>query len=80
MTVARLSEKRRPVTGRAYTMRELLTKARERFGADAGRLKTREELLTALGLEGGPTDEPAPEAPRPPAPLVVEDFFLPPRR
>lgn len=80
MTVDWLSEKRSAVTGRAYTMRELLTKARERFGAEAARLKTRDELLAALGLQGEPAIEPEATESTPPAPLVVEDFFLPPRR
>ncbi|MDX2013769.1 MAG: hypothetical protein SFW67_26475 [Myxococcaceae bacterium] len=34
-------------------MRELLTRARERFGSEAARYKTREELLVALGLAAG---------------------------
>jgi hypothetical protein len=68
-----------PVTDRALTMRELLTRARERFGPEAARYKTREELKAALGLgplapspEGGaPTSAAAEpgstrEAPRPP--------------
>lgn len=65
-------------------MRELLTKARERFGPDAARYKTRQELLVALGLV--PPDEPtapasAPvSAEKPVAPLVVRDFFLPPSK
>lgn len=66
-------------------MRELLTKARERFGPDAARYKTRQELLVALGLMP-PIDEPTEPAPAPaPAenpqtPLVVRDFFLPPSK
>lgn len=64
-------------------MRELLTKARERFGPDAARYKTRQELLVALGLMppiGEPT-EPAPApAEKPQTPLVVRDFFLPPSK
>ncbi|MBL8922359.1 MAG: hypothetical protein JNJ54_26140 [Myxococcaceae bacterium] len=71
-------------------MRELLTAARERFGPDAARYKTRQELLLALGLADGgePGDAPvlppatapqaAPEAPGQ-VELVVKDFFLPPR-
>lgn len=68
------------MTERGYTMRELLTKARERFGPDAVRYKTRQELLEALGLASPPTvAEPASaEVPRPP--LVVRDFFLPAKR
>ncbi|MCU0696475.1 MAG: hypothetical protein MUC96_08095 [Myxococcaceae bacterium] len=40
-------------------MRELLTRARERFGSDAARYKTREELLAALGLAPGSAVTPA---------------------
>jgi hypothetical protein len=64
-------------------MRELLTKARERFGADASRYKTRQELLEALGLSQTRDNEPAPpEAPPTPkvAPLVTRDFFLPAKK
>jgi hypothetical protein len=73
-----LSEKRTPMPGRAHTMRELLTQARERFGADAARYKTRQELLEALGLGATPTVPPqgAREA-RPSTPaLVLKDFFV----
>lgn len=65
-------------------MRELLTAARERFGADAARYKTRQELLEALGLVTGEgaAGEPGSEAPPASAPealaqpLVVRDFFV----
>lgn len=79
MTGTGLSEKRTPMPGRTYTMRELLTQARERFGADAARYKTRQELLDALGLGATPVELPPADAPRPaPQPLlVVKDFFLP---
>ncbi len=82
MTGTWLSEKRTPMPGRTYTMRELLTQARERFGADAARFKTRQELLEALGFGAAPSVSPqvAPSAPAvtPSAPsLVVKDFFLP---
>lgn len=64
-------------------MRELLTKARERFGPDAARYKTRQELLVALGL-APPVDEPSAPPPvpagKPQTPLVVRDFFLPPSK
>ena len=79
LTGTGLSEKRTPMPGRTYTMRELLTQARERFGADAARYKTRQELLDALGL--GPTplalSLPSPATPARPPTLVVKDFFLP---
>lgn len=66
-------------------MRELLTKARERFGPDAARYKTRQELLEALGLVAASVSEPpAPPVAAPSvkaaAPLVVRDFFLPPTK
>lgn len=65
-------------------MRELLTKARERFGPDAARYKTRQELLAALGLipvDSEPSVQPsAPVEQTPAQPLVVRDFFLPPSR
>jgi hypothetical protein len=72
------------VTERAYTMRELLTKARERFGPAASRYKTRQELLEALELVsvGAPAaspPEPAPDLVQAEA-LVVRDFFVPARR
>jgi hypothetical protein len=74
---------------RRRSLRELITLARERFGPDAARLKTREELEAAL-LAGPaalavpaevappPAPLPAPSAPRPlaPAVVVVRDFFL----
>lgn len=67
------------MTGRAYTMRALLTLARERFGDKANQLKTRDELMVALGFAESRTDvsPPAPEAPK--AALVVRDFFVAPR-
>lgn len=81
MTGTGLSEKRTAMPGRTYTMRELLTQARERFGADAARYKTRQELLDALGLGATPVVTPDAVAPASiPAPrpaLVVKDFFLP---
>lgn len=55
----------------AHTLRELLTLARERLGAAAAGLKTREELLAALGTrapEPARTSERAQE-------LVTRDFF-----
>jgi hypothetical protein len=65
-------------------MRELLTKARERFGPAASRYKTRQELLEALGLVSLPEPVPSPAGPAAEpvntAPLVVRDFFLPSRR
>ncbi len=65
-------------------MRELLTKARERFGPDAARYKTRQDLLGALGLipvELEPVTPPAaPLEKKPVEPLVVRDFFLPPSK
>lgn len=63
-------------------MRELLTKARERFGPDAARYKTRQELLVALGLapaEPAPAPD-VPIAPKETQPLIVRDFFLPPSK
>lgn len=68
------------VTGRTYTMRELLTAARERFGAEASRYKTRDELMAALGLLETAPSGATPAVPRAPSaaePLVVKDFFLP---
>lgn len=49
------------------TLRELLTKARERLGAAAAGLKTRAELLAALQGE-------RPQSP-PPVEVVTRDFF-----
>lgn len=46
------------------TLKELLTLARERFGSDAARLKTRAEVLAAL--QGGSKN------PVTPAPVAVE--------
>lgn len=79
LTGTGLSEKRTPMPGRTYTMRELLTQARERFGADAARYKTRQELLDALGLGATPVELPSatPSGPAPQPTLVVKDFFLP---
>jgi hypothetical protein len=73
------------VASRALTMRDLLTRARERFGPEAARLKTREELMAALGL-GSPSTAPGERAvgqatappevalttPLPPGPAVRE--------
>lgn len=59
------------MTDRGYTMRELLTQARARFGERASRYKTRQELLEALSL----AEPPKLAAP---APLVVRDFFVKP--
>jgi len=57
-------------------MRELLVRAREALGAEAAaKLKTREELLAALG-EAPP--EPEPEKPADPGPVLTKDFFKPP--
>ena len=52
------------------TLRELLTKARERLGNAASGLKTRAELVAALQGD-------SPAAPEPPRPLevVTRDFF-----
>lgn len=62
-------------------MRELLTKARERFGPDASRYKTRQELLEALDLAPSAVVAPVANATEPsPQPLVVKDFFLPPTK
>lgn len=80
MTAADPNEKRALVTGRTYTMRELLTAARERFGAEASRYKTREELMVALGYTTPPeANHPVDREASSPA-LVVKDFFLPPGR
>jgi len=49
------------------TLRELLTKARERLGAAAAGLKTRAELLAALQGERA--------VERPPVEVVTRDFF-----
>lgn len=67
------------MTPPAHTMRELLTLARQRFGAEAVRYKTRQELLEALGL-APPAAPPTPPASPPAAPLVVRDFFRPPQK
>lgn len=69
------------MSGRTYTMRELLTAARERFGAEASRYKTRHELMAALGLDRPPesTTAPATGPIAPNVPLVLKDFFLVPR-
>jgi hypothetical protein len=68
------------VTERGFTMRELLTKARERYGAEAVRYKTRQELLEALELvsPAGAAEPVSAQANDPP--LVVRNFFLPPGR
>ncbi len=51
------------------TLRELLTKARERLGPSAAGLKTREELLAALqGKRAAPPSPPSVE-------IVTRDFF-----
>jgi hypothetical protein len=63
-------------------MRELLRKARERFGSDAARYKTRDELLEALGLTDlGGVEQPASTSTSTSTstqslPLVLRDFFL----
>lgn len=85
MTGTTPSEKRTLVAGPAWTMRELLTKARERFGPDAARYKTRQELLEALGLVAATIPEATAPVEAAPAvkvaePLVVRDFFLPPTK
>jgi len=58
-------------------MRELLVRAREALGAEAAaKLKTREELLAALGERASP--EPEPGKPADPGPVLTKDFFKPP--
>ena len=52
-----------------YTLKALLVMARERLGPKAQGLKTKAELLAALGLQ-----VPAPVALD--APLVTQDFFV----
>lgn len=56
-------------TARPLTYRALLALARERLGASAAALKTREELLQALGLEADAVTEGSPA-------LVTRDFFI----
>jgi hypothetical protein len=61
----------------ALTMRELRAMAQARVGAEATALKTRAELLAALGLENPrrlSREVPAVSAPSS-APLVLKDFF-----
>lgn len=53
----------------AHTLRELMTLARERLGAAASKLKTRDELLAALQGRAAP----APVAGTPE--IVTRDFF-----
>jgi len=53
LTGADPSEKCTAVAVGTYTMRALLTLARQRFGSDAARFKTRDELMAALGLLPG---------------------------
>ncbi|MFT3707753.1 MAG: hypothetical protein QM817_08805 [Archangium sp.] len=58
------------------TLKDLMTLARERFGAGAASLKTRAELVAALTAQ--PSAEPAPvKAPEaaPTVELVTSDFF-----
>ncbi len=57
---------------KTLTYRELLTLARERLGPGATALKTREELLSALGLESAelPGEKSANTE------LVTSDFFV----
>jgi hypothetical protein len=55
-------------------LRELLTLARERLGATASGLKTRDELLAALRGEGTPTQPVAPPR-EAPVQVVTRDFF-----
>lgn len=57
---------------KTLTYRELLTLARERLGSAAAALKTREELLLALGLD---STEPAEENSFSPQ-VVTGDFFI----
>jgi hypothetical protein len=76
LTSETLNEKRMPMSVRTYTMKALLTQARERFGADAARFKTRQELLDALGFD---VDAPQVSSASSVSPKVVvlRDFFLP---
>lgn len=73
----------------APTLRELLALARERLGPRAAQLKTRAELLDALGLDAprhaakagdeglsAPKEPPAVD----PGPVVTRDFFVEPGR
>lgn len=55
------------------TYRDLLTMARDRLGSGAASLKTREELLRALGLEA---NTPVPMAAPSEMVLVTSDFFV----
>lgn len=62
------------------TLRELLTLARERFGAGAANLKTKAELIAALSAGSTPGDAAPSEAPpgptkAVPVELVTHDFF-----
>jgi hypothetical protein len=61
------------------SLRELMVLARERLGARAVALKTREELVQAL-FGGEPARGPAAAPPRtaapPPRVVVTRDFFL----
>jgi hypothetical protein len=59
---------------RRMGLRELTVLARERLGARAAELKTRDELVAALF---GP---PAPAAPPAPRVVVTRDFFVPAQR
>lgn len=58
----------------ALTMRELLALAREQLGAGAGRYKTRQALLVALGLDAAQQPAPPPDG----EDLVTRDFFVEP--
>lgn len=58
----------------AHTLRELLTLARERLGAAAAGLKTREELLAALGKALGNQTPPSGGS-KTVVEVVTRDFF-----
>ena len=56
------------------TLAQLVTLARQRFGAAAASLKTRAELIAAL--RGEPLDVPRTLAAPSPVEVVVTDFFV----
>ncbi|MDP1821780.1 MAG: hypothetical protein Q8L48_00990 [Archangium sp.] len=60
---------------KGLSLRELLTLARERLGASASALKTREELIAALTVEAPDPVHPEEGRGAMSEPIVTRDFF-----